>query len=67
MIASLNAATTGGWVRYARLMQDAGADALELNLYTWRRTPRMPAVDREHTDLELIAAVKAPDRASRWP
>ena len=49
MIASLNATTAGGWVRYARLMQDAGADALELNLYhlaadpaktppTWRRS-----------------------------
>jgi len=40
VIASLNAATTGGWVRYARLMQDAGADAVELNLYTWSRTRR---------------------------
>ena len=29
IIASLNAATVGGWVRYARLIQDAGADALE--------------------------------------
>ena len=59
VIASLNAATTGGWVRYARLMQDAGADALELNLYRVAADPSMTAVDREDTDLELIAAVKA--------
>ena len=33
IIASLNANSVGGWVRYAKLMADAGADALELNLY----------------------------------
>jgi dihydroorotate dehydrogenase (fumarate) len=59
VIASLNADTTGGWVRYARLMQDAGADALELNLYHVAANPAMSAVDRETTDLELIAAVRA--------
>ena len=40
VIASLNADSTGGWVRYARLMQDAGADALELNLYHVAADPR---------------------------
>ena len=59
VIASLNADTTGGWVRYARLMQDAGADALELNLYRLAADPGTAAVDRESTDLELIAAVRA--------
>ncbi len=59
VVASLNAATTGGWVRYARLMQDAGADALELNLYHVVADPAMSASDREATDLELIAAVRA--------
>ena len=59
VIASLNATTQGGWVRYARLMQDAGADALELNLYHVAADPSMTAVDREDTDLELIAAVRA--------
>jgi dihydroorotate dehydrogenase (fumarate) len=34
VIASLNGATDGGWLSYARLMEDAGADALELNVYT---------------------------------
>jgi len=58
VIASLNAATTGGWTRYARLMEDAGADALELNLYHVAADPRMTAAEREATDLALIAAVK---------
>jgi dihydroorotate dehydrogenase (fumarate) len=59
VIASLNAATTGGWVRYARRMQEAGADAIELNLYHVVADPSMTAIDRESTDLELIAAVRA--------
>ncbi len=33
VIGSLNATSRGAWVRYAHLIQDAGADALELNLY----------------------------------
>jgi dihydroorotate dehydrogenase (fumarate) len=59
VVASLNAATLGGWVRYARLMQDSGADALELNLYHVVADPRVSGADREALDLELIAAVRA--------
>jgi len=59
VIASLNAATTGGWLRYARLMQDAGADALELNLYRIAADPRTSAADLEEIDLEVIAGVRA--------
>src|SRR5512139_1955642 len=33
VVGSLNGVSTGGWVNYARKIQDAGADALELNLY----------------------------------
>ena len=33
IIASLNGTSVGGWTRYAKMMQDAGADALELNIY----------------------------------
>jgi dihydroorotate dehydrogenase (fumarate) len=58
VIASLNATTIGGWVRYARLMQDAGADALELNLYRVAADPSRTAADIEEADLELIAAVR---------
>ncbi|MFV2062728.1 MAG: dihydroorotate dehydrogenase-like protein [Chloroflexota bacterium] len=59
IIASLNANSTGGWVRYAQLMADAGADALELNLYRVSVDRRFSASDIEHADLELIAAVRA--------
>lgn len=59
IIASLNATSAGGWVDWARRIQDAGADALELNLYhvaaDWRRS----AADMESADLELIAEVRA--------
>ncbi len=59
IIASLNAYSAGGWVRYARLMQDAGADALELNLYRVAADPGKTAAQIEAADLELIAAVRA--------
>jgi len=59
VIASLNASTPGGWVRYARRMQDSGADALELNLYHVAADPTRSAADMETADLELIAAVRA--------
>jgi dihydroorotate dehydrogenase (fumarate) len=59
VIASLNASTVGGWVRYSRLIQDAGADALELNLYHVAADPRRTAGEMEAADLELIAAVRA--------
>jgi len=59
IIASLNANSVGGWVRFARLMADAGADALELNLYRINVDPSRTSVDVEDEDLELIAAVRA--------
>jgi dihydroorotate dehydrogenase (fumarate) len=59
VIGSLNASTPGGWVRYARLMQDAGADALELNLYHVAADPAMTAADMEDRDLELVGLVRA--------
>ena len=59
VIASLNASSLGGWVTHARRIQDAGADALELNLYHVAADPRRSAADIEARDLELIAAVRA--------
>ncbi len=59
VIASLNASTAGGWVRTARRIQEAGADALELNLYHVAADPRRTAADVDASDLELIAAVRA--------
>jgi dihydroorotate dehydrogenase (fumarate) len=59
VIASLNANTTGGWVRHARRIEDAGADALELNLYHVAADPRRSAAELEAAHLDLIAAVRA--------
>jgi dihydroorotate dehydrogenase (fumarate) len=59
VIASLNGVTPGGWVRHAERMQDAGADALELNLYSVATDPRVDATELEARYLELVAAVRA--------
>ena len=57
VIASLNGANIGGWVKYARLLEGAGADAVELNLYTVAADPAIggAAIEAEH--LELVALV----------
>jgi dihydroorotate dehydrogenase (fumarate) len=57
VIASLNATSTGGWVRYAKRMEDAGADALELNLYHVAADPRPEAAEVEADRLAIVAAV----------
>jgi dihydroorotate dehydrogenase (fumarate) len=59
VIASLNGATPGGWVRYARSLEDAGADALELNLYRVAADPFRTAAEVEDADLEIVTAVRA--------
>jgi dihydroorotate dehydrogenase (fumarate) len=58
IIASLNGTSKGGWVRYAKMMQDAGADALELNIYFIATDVAMSGRDVESRYLELVAAVK---------
>jgi dihydroorotate dehydrogenase (fumarate) len=57
VIASLNAASPGGWVRYAELIQEAGADALELNLYHIAADPARTGSVMEELDLEVVRAV----------
>jgi dihydroorotate dehydrogenase (fumarate) len=59
VIASLNATSTGGWTRYAALVEAAGADALELNLYHVAADPTRTAVDVEDADLAVVHAVRA--------
>ena len=59
VIGSLNGVSKGGWVDYARHIQDAGADALELNLYYIPTDPALSASDVEDAQVELVAAVKA--------
>ncbi len=59
VVASLNGTTMGGWVRCARLIEAAGADALELNLYRVAADPTRSAADMEDADLALVAGVRA--------
>jgi dihydroorotate dehydrogenase (fumarate) len=59
VIASLNGITPGGWVGHAKRMRDAGADALELNLYSVATDPRVGAAELEARYLDLVADVRA--------
>lgn len=58
VIASLNGASKGGWVRYAKMMEDAGADALELNIYFVATDLDMTSRDVETRYLDLVSNVK---------
>jgi dihydroorotate dehydrogenase (fumarate) len=58
VIASLNGVSTGGWLRHARLIQDAGADALELNVYFVATDPDETAEQIEARYVELVADVR---------
>ncbi len=59
VIASLNGATLGGWLEHARLIEQAGADALELNLYQVASDPARDAAAVEARDVDLVATVRA--------
>ena len=59
VIASLNASSPGGWVQHASLIEQAGADALELNLYHVAADPRRTADDMEAADLAIVEAVRS--------
>jgi len=59
VIASLNGTTPEGWLSYAQQMQQAGADALELNFYHVATNPLISGADVEARLLETVRAVKA--------
>jgi len=59
VIASLNGVSTGGWTDYATAMQEAGAAAIELNIYYLPRDPLIPARDAERRYTEILISVKA--------
>jgi len=59
IIASLNGTTKGGWLGYAKQMQQAGADALELNIYYIPVDPKITGEQVERTYIDLVEAVKA--------
>jgi len=64
VFASLNGTTPGGWLEYARLMEQAGADALELNVYHIATDFVMSSADIEQQTVELVGEIK---RAVRIP
>src|SRR5580704_3677279 len=59
VIASLNGTTVGGWTQYARQIQQAGADALECNIYYIPTDPNLSSTQVEQTYIEILASVKS--------
>ncbi|NQU12314.1 dihydroorotate dehydrogenase-like protein [bacterium] len=59
IIASLNGSTAGGWTRFAKQIQQAGADALELNIYHIPADPKLTSPEVEETYLEIVRTVKS--------
>jgi len=59
VIASLNGATPGGWLHFSRRMVEAGADALELNIYDITTDPNETASAVEGRIVEMLRTVKA--------
>jgi len=58
VIASLNGTTPQGWIDYAKLMQEAGADALEINFYHVATDPAESGADVEQRLLDVVRLVK---------
>ena len=59
VIASINGVTPGGWVRYAELLQHAGADAIELNVYAVETDTYASAASVEDRTLRLVSRVRS--------
>jgi dihydroorotate dehydrogenase (fumarate) len=59
IIASLNGVSIGGWTDYANLIQEAGADALELNIYYIPTDPTLTGAEVEQTYLNILTMVKS--------
>lgn len=59
VIASLNGVSSGGWTDYALRMQEAGADAIELNIYYLPTDPHLSGAELEQSYVELVSSVRA--------
>lgn len=59
IIASLNCTTLGGWISYARRITEAGADALELNIYKIPTRTEVAASTIEETYIDTVRSVRA--------
>ncbi|HEY5157098.1 MAG TPA: dihydroorotate dehydrogenase-like protein [Anaerolineales bacterium] len=57
VIGSLNGVSTGGWIKYARKIEEAGADALELNLYYLATDPMLTGSELEDNYVTLVGDV----------
>jgi dihydroorotate dehydrogenase (fumarate) len=58
IIGSLNGMSRGGWIDYARQIEQAGADAIELNVYFLAANPKSDAGEIEDLYIDILAAVK---------
>ncbi len=58
VIASLNGISGGGWVDYARRMEEAGADGIELNIYDIPTDPDVSSADLEQNYIDLVKSVR---------
>jgi dihydroorotate dehydrogenase (fumarate) len=54
VIGSLNGVSSGGWVEYARRIEEAGADALELNIYYLAADPQLTGAELESAYVNLV-------------
>ncbi len=59
IVASLNGASTGGWIKYAQQMEQAGADAIELNIFYLANDPGLTSEQVEEMYVGLVSHVKA--------
>lgn len=59
VIGSLNGVSSGGWIEYAQRIEDAGADALELNIYYLPANPDLTASELENSYINLVREVRA--------
>ncbi|OGO42065.1 MAG: dihydroorotate dehydrogenase [Chloroflexi bacterium RBG_16_57_9] len=59
VIGSLNGVSTGGWVKYAQEIEQAGADALELNIYYLPTDPNLSSAELEDVYIDLVKHVRA--------
>ena len=59
VIGSLNGTTPEGWLAYARQIQEAGADAVEINFYYVATDPKETGADVERRLIEVVRLVKA--------
>jgi len=58
VIGSLNGVSTGGWIEYAQKIEQAGADALELNLYELATDPNLTGQELESQHIQLVSDIR---------